>query len=254
MPDLNDQLRRYIDGLEEPVSVEESMSRHGTRRFRVPAAVLAGAAIVAIPALVLIGLRWLPAGNEVSGSTLPPGTTTTPPTTSAAPESTTTPPATTTSEPVTATTFAEPTEIPPTAVEVSAHIASFGGDNLIDGDLSTAWQATYDDNLIITFRWDHPVQIDHIEIYNITDEVRFLRNYRIKGYKISVDDLPGVVLRDTLEDKIGGPQRIDAGSIGTTEFTLEITSTYQSSPVEEAPPYLEVAVAEFAFFGHPVEE
>jgi len=77
MPDLNDQLRRYIDGLEEPVSVEETMGRRSERRFRVPAAVLAGAAIVLVPALVLVGLRWAPGDGRVSATTVSPETTTT---------------------------------------------------------------------------------------------------------------------------------------------------------------------------------
>ncbi len=91
MPDLNDQIRRYIDGLEEPVSVQETLDRPSVRRFRVPAAVLAGAAIVLIPALVLIGLRFLPAGGgEVAQTTTvaPVTTTAAPVTTTSAPETT----------------------------------------------------------------------------------------------------------------------------------------------------------------------
>ncbi|MCP3998269.1 MAG: PASTA domain-containing protein [bacterium] len=78
MSDFKDDLRRYIDGIEEPVSVQETMSRRQERRFRAPAAVLAGAAIVMIPALVLIGLRMLPANeSDVADSTVPPTTVTT---------------------------------------------------------------------------------------------------------------------------------------------------------------------------------
>lgn len=79
MSDLKRDLRRYIDGLEEPVSVQETMER-GTRRrrFQVPAAVLAGAAVVLIPALVLIGLRLLPGDDgDVADTTSPPSTVTT---------------------------------------------------------------------------------------------------------------------------------------------------------------------------------
>ncbi len=78
MSDLKRDLRRYIDGLEEPVSVQETMSPRRERRYRVPAAVLAGAAVVLIPALVLVGLRLLPTGNgEVAETTAPPTTVTT---------------------------------------------------------------------------------------------------------------------------------------------------------------------------------
>lgn len=77
MPDLNDQLRNLIDGLEDPVSVHETISASPTRRYQVPAAVLAGAAVVLIPALVLIGIRWWPASQDVVGpATIPPVDTT----------------------------------------------------------------------------------------------------------------------------------------------------------------------------------
>ncbi|MCP3977180.1 MAG: hypothetical protein GY720_22045 [bacterium] len=79
MSDFKHDLRRYIDGIEEPVSVQETMSRgNRERRFRIPVAVLAGAAVVLLPALVLFGLRMLPADEpNVADSTVPPSTVTT---------------------------------------------------------------------------------------------------------------------------------------------------------------------------------
>ncbi len=72
MSDFKNDLRRFIDGLEKPVSVQETMSRRRKRRFRAPAAVLAGAAIVMIPALVLIGIRFLPGENDQTAQTTAP--------------------------------------------------------------------------------------------------------------------------------------------------------------------------------------
>ena len=74
MSDFKRDLRRYIDGLEEPVSVQETMSRgNRERRFRVPVAVMAGAAVVLLPALVLIGIRFLPGEDgDVANTTAPP--------------------------------------------------------------------------------------------------------------------------------------------------------------------------------------
>ena len=66
MSDLKRDLRSYIDGLEEPVSVQETMAPRRSRRYRVPAAVLAGAGVVLIPALVLLGLRLLPKWEQHS--------------------------------------------------------------------------------------------------------------------------------------------------------------------------------------------
>jgi hypothetical protein len=78
MSDLKRELHRYIDGLEEPVSIQEAMERASRqRRFQVPAAVLAGAAVVLIPALVLVGLRLLPGNDgEVADTTMPTTVTT----------------------------------------------------------------------------------------------------------------------------------------------------------------------------------
>jgi hypothetical protein len=93
MSDLKRQLRSLIDGLEEPVSVQETMERgQKQRRFRAPVAALAGAAVVLIPAMVLVGLRLLPgAEGETAGTTIPPTTVTT---TTVVEDSTTTQPPT----------------------------------------------------------------------------------------------------------------------------------------------------------------
>ncbi len=78
MSDFKRDLRRYIDGLQEPVSVEETMSRgREERRFRIPVAVLAGAAVVLAPALVLGLLRLLPTNDGDVADTTVPSTTVT---------------------------------------------------------------------------------------------------------------------------------------------------------------------------------
>jgi hypothetical protein len=79
MSDFKRDLRQYIDGLEEPVSVQETMSRGSReRRLQVPVAVMAGAAVVLLPALVLIGLQLLPNDEgEVAQTTVPTTVTTT---------------------------------------------------------------------------------------------------------------------------------------------------------------------------------
>jgi hypothetical protein len=256
MPDLNVQLRRYIDGLEEPVSLEETTTRRTTHRFRVPAAVLAGAAVVLVPALVLVGLRWLPADDDgVAGTTSVPPVTTPAPTTTTSVATTSAP--TQNSSPtdvelgIDTTTAVDLEQIIPSRVEANAQLPQFPGDYLIDGDLATTWQGAHEGNLTITFRWARPVHIDHIEVYNIADATRFLRNYRIEEYKVTVDDLPGIEMFDALEDQPGGPQRISVASQETTVLTLEILSMYPAMRVDQAAPFEEVALAEIEFFGRP---
>lgn len=95
MSDLKRDLRRYIDGLEQPVSVQETMAPRSTRRYGVPTAILAGAAVVLIPALVLVGIRFWPAADsDVAETTIPPTTVTTIVETTTTTLDTTTPPTT----------------------------------------------------------------------------------------------------------------------------------------------------------------
>ncbi len=151
----------------------------------------------------------------------------------------------------TSTTVIELTEITPTQVTASAQIsAGFADAKVIDGDLETEWQVLQSqDPLILEFRFAQPQQIQFIEIYNIGDNDRFLQNYRIEGYKITVDDLPGVENRSSLKDLAGGPQRIDIASIGTTTLTIEILSNYPSQAIGDLPAFEELAVAEVKFWG-----
>ncbi len=161
--------------------------------------------------------------------------------------------ATTTTVEATSTTIIELGELTPTEVTASDSIsAGFGDSNVIDGDLESEWQVNQGTTpLTLTFRFAQPVQIRYIEIYNITEQDRFLRNYRINGYKITTDDLPGVENRNTLKDLAGGPQRIDIASVDTTTLTIEILSNYPSQAVGGQPAFEELVVAEVKFWGTP---
>ncbi|MEA2003295.1 MAG: hypothetical protein U9N84_15600 [Actinomycetota bacterium] len=151
----------------------------------------------------------------------------------------------------TSTTVIELTEITPTQVTASAQIsAGFADAKVIDGDLDTEWQVNQaQDPLTLEFRFAQPQQIQFIEIYNIAGDDRFRQNYRIEGYKITVDDLPGVENRNTLKDLASGPQRVDIASIGTTVLTIEILSSYPSQAIGDLPAFEELAVAEVKFWG-----
>jgi hypothetical protein len=159
--------------------------------------------------------------------------------------------ATTTTLDATTTTIADIAQVIPTDVEASARLSDgFSESNLIDNDLETEWQVNQAASpLTIEFRFAQPVSIRYLEIYNITDQDRFLRNYRIDGYKITVDDLPGVEPRATLQDLAGGPQRVDIASIETTVLTLEILTSYPSQAIGDQPAFEELAVAEIKFWG-----
>ncbi len=159
---------------------------------------------------------------------------------------------TTTTVETTTTTIADTTQITPTQVSGPQLSDGFGTANLIDDDLDSEWQVNQATSpLVLEFRFAQPVSIRYIEVYNIAEQDRFLRNYRIQGYKITVDDLPGVENRNTLKDLAGGPQRIDIASIDTTTLTIEVLSNFPSSAIGDQPAFEELALAEIKFWGTP---
>lgn len=206
----------------EPLPVAPAPMVRATPGGRALSVLAAAVLIVALIALLVNVFRG---GETVVTTTLPPQAT--------------------------STTVIELTEITPTQVTASAQIsAGFADTHVIDGDLETEWQVNQaQDPLILEFRFAQPQQIQFIEIYNIGNNDRFLQNYRIEGYKITVDDLPGVENRNTLKDLAGGPQRIDIASIGTTTLTIEILSNYPSQAIGDLPAFEELAVAEVKFWG-----
>lgn len=159
---------------------------------------------------------------------------------------------TTTVASTTTSTILELSQITPTQVTASDELsAGFGASNLIDDDIATEWQVNQATNpLLMEFRFAQPVEIRYLEIYNITDQDRFLRNYRIKGYKITTDDLP-VEIRSTLNDLAGGPQRIDIASFGAETLTIEILTNFPSQAIGDQPAFEELVVAEVKFWGTP---
>lgn len=142
-------------------------------------------------------------------------------------------------------------QLTPTSVEASDQLSEgFADSNLIDDNLDTEWQVNHAaDPLTIQFSFAQPVKIHYIEIYNIQDQDRFLRNYRIDGYKITTDDLPGVEVRSTLTDTAGGPKRIDISSFQTQLLTIEVLSSYPSIAVGDQPAFDELVVAEVEIWG-----
>jgi hypothetical protein len=183
------------------------------------------AAAVLIVALVALLVNVFRGGDDTASSTTVPETTT--------------------------TTIPDIAQITPTQVTATAQIAeAFADANVIDGNLETEWQASHDiDPLTLEFRFAQPVQIRYIEVYNIDNQDRFLSNYRVKGYRITVDDLPGVDIRKTFDDVAGGPQRVDIASIETQLLTIEILSSYPSQAVNSGQAFDELAVAEVKFWG-----
>ena len=88
-------------------------------------------------------------------------------------------------------------------------------------------------------------------MYNLPDDVRFKQNFRIRGYQITVDDLSFPITGQLAN--VNTRQVIPVASISTRTLTLEITSTFESEPVDDGVPFTELALADVRFFGRFAE-
>jgi hypothetical protein len=141
------------------------------------------------------------------------------------------------------------TPLQPFRIECSSELASFPCEALNDGDPSTSWNATEGGiNATITFYFNPQVQITEMIIENVDDEGRFLRNRRIKGIEVEIDDLQQVTVEE-LADTNDEPHRIQIRSLQTSSVTIRITSAYPGQSFGGEEPYPELAVQEISFYG-----
>ncbi len=138
----------------------------------------------------------------------------------------------------------------PIRVNCTSELASFPCAALLDGDPATSWNATDGGiGVEITFLFSPPVQITEMLIQNVADECRFLRNARMRGVEISIDDLTQTIVTEL--DDSRDPQRIDIRSIGTSSLTIRITSGYPGQSCDGREPFLEMAAQDVEFYGRP---
>jgi len=161
----------------------------------------------------------------------------------------------------TETTNTTPTSLPTTPIgpitpirvtcnPPSSESSSFPCTALIDGDAATSWNATDGGiGVEITFLFAPPVQITEMIIQNVVDECRFLRNARMKGIEVSIDDLTQTIVKEL--DDSRDPQRIPIRSIGTSSLTIRITSGYPGQTCDNKEPFVEMAAQDVYFFGRP---
>ena len=141
------------------------------------------------------------------------------------------------------------TELQAASVEASSSLPSFEADQLIDGDPTTYWN---DDSqrgvgATLTFTFAQPVAIGEMELQNITEDGPFRRNFRIKDFQVTVDDL-AIELPYTMPDS-NEPFRVPLKTLETRRLTLTVLDTYPGEPVGDQPSFIELALAEVRFFG-----
>ena len=140
--------------------------------------------------------------------------------------------------------------IPPIRVECTSELTSFPCAALLDGDPATSWNATDGGiGVEITFLFSPPVQITEMIIQNVEDECRFLRNARMRGIEVSIDDLTQTIVREL--DDSRDEQRVPIRSIGTSRLTIRITSGYPGQSCDGREPFLEMAAQDVFFYGRP---
>lgn len=165
-------------------------------------------------------------------------------------DDTASPDTTTTQAPATTLGAAPVEELQPSTVEASSELGpQWVAENLIDGNLATEWQdrSLSGRGAVLTFRFQQPVAISELEIYNLPDDDRFRQNYRIRGYRITVDDL-SYEITGQLAD-VNTRQVIQVASISTRTLILEVTSTFESEAVGDGVPFTELALSDVRFFG-----
>ncbi|HAX82386.1 MAG TPA: hypothetical protein DCY40_07465 [Actinobacteria bacterium] len=162
----------------------------------------------------------------------------------------------------TETTNTTPTSLPTTPVgpltpiavncnPPSSELSSYPCEALIDGDPATSWNAIDGGiGVEITFLFAPPVQITEMIIQNVEDECRFLRNHRMKGIEVSINDLTHTIVKELGDSR--DLQRVDIRSIGTSSLTIRITSGYPGQTCDGKEPYFEMAAQDIYFFGRPL--
>lgn len=139
------------------------------------------------------------------------------------------------------------------SVSASSNFSNaLGADNLIDEDLSTYWNdaSQHGEDAEFVFEFTPPVAIDSVVINNLVDETAFTRNFRIRSYEITTDDLPIPISGELADTQ--GPQTISLNTTLTARLVFRVTSTYSAAPVDDLAAFEELAVAEVTFLGRPV--
>jgi hypothetical protein len=139
--------------------------------------------------------------------------------------------------------------VPSSASASSSFSDAFGPQNLIDDDPVTYWNddSLRGDGAELVLEFTVAAAIERVVMQNVVDENAFRRNYRIRGYEITTDDVD-LPLTGELADT-QDPQTIQLVTAATTRLTLRVTSTYPAESVDGQAPFDELALAEVTVFG-----
>ena len=139
--------------------------------------------------------------------------------------------------------------IAPVHVECSSELIAKPCSNLIDGT-PAYWndKSLAGEDAVITVTFGEPVQLEQVQILNLSDDERFRRNYRIREVDIIADDQPEVHVADDLPDTNTRPHAITMVTTGTHQVVIRITRTWPSEDVGGSR-FFELAIEEIEFWG-----
>lgn len=150
----------------------------------------------------------------------------------------------------TQTTVGNVQALAPLRVQCTSELDAFPCEALIDGNPETSWNATEGGiGTEITFLFQPPVQITEMWIDNLADEGRFLRNARINGIEVALDDRPQLHITNLADSQ--ETQEVRLNSMRTSRVTITITSAYPGISYEGQEPFNELAVQSITFWGRP---
>lgn len=144
-------------------------------------------------------------------------------------------------------------ELVPIRVDCTSELPAFPCSALIDDDETNSYNAREGGvDTELTFLFSPPVQITEMFIQNLEEEERFLRNARMRGIEVLIDDLPQATVVDL--DDTQDSQRIQIRSLRTSSLTIRMTSAYPGQSFEGREPFPELAIQEITFFGRASPE
>jgi hypothetical protein len=157
--------------------------------------------------------------------------------------------ATTTTTPTDTTLVTGPVvRIDPIRVECTSELPAFPCAALVDGDPETSWNATDGGvGTVLTFYFSPAVQITDMQIDNLADEGRFLRNARMRGIEVTINDRPQMHIQELADTQ--DTQQVRLSSVRTSRLDLRISSAYPGISHEGQEPFSELAVQSITFFG-----
>lgn len=145
-------------------------------------------------------------------------------------------------------TLPETVQLTANRVVPSAQLSGFPADNLIDADPTTMWQVGQEGvGATLTFFFPEPVALERIEFKNISDQESFLRNFRVRGLRISPDDTTRPTVVELANTREVQPVAIQTELTRTVR--IEVTSTYPAEAVGDLQPFKELAIEDIKFFG-----